>query len=67
MNFAVVQDGKEVIAFKSTYTYENNILKISNVEYYNVMNLPLEQYEAFKNVVNAAADFNKIVLVLEKK
>ncbi len=67
MNFAVVQDGKEVTAFKSTYTYENNILKISNVEYYNVMNLPLEQYEAFKNVVNAAADFNKIVLVLEKK
>jgi len=27
----------------------------------------MEQFDAFQKVINAAADFNKVVLVLEKK
>ena len=67
MSFKVMQDGKEVTAFNSTYTLTGNVLQITNLEYYNTLSLPIDQYEAYKNVVNAAADFNKIVLVLDKK
>jgi len=34
-------------------------------EYYKEIYLPEEHFEGFKNVVNAAVDFNKVVLVLE--
>ena len=67
LSFKVMQEGKEVTAFNATYTVTGNVLQINNLEYYNTLSLPIEQYEAYKNVVNAAADFNKIVLVLNKK
>ncbi len=67
MSFIVMHDEKEVAAFTSLYNLDGNTLKIRNLEYYNAIHLPINQYEDFKNVVNAAADFNKIVLVLEKK
>jgi hypothetical protein len=36
------------------------------MEQYRRIIYPLAEYEDFKKVINASADFNKIVLVLEK-
>ena len=48
-------------------SYEGNVYKMKVVEFYKNIFVTNEQFEGFKNVVNAAADFNKIVLVLEEE
>ena len=53
--------------FLSTYKIENNELIVSVKEFYRDVMLPIEQYEDFRKVINAAADFNKISIVFEKK
>lgn len=53
--------------FKSDYTLKDNVLEVRIEEYYKEIYAPLSRYEDFRKVVNAAADFNKITLVLEKK
>jgi hypothetical protein len=58
--------GKTEAAFVSSYTTKNNELSIENTEYYNIVNYPLEHFDSYKAVINAAADFNKVVLVLHK-
>ncbi len=52
--------------FKSDYVIKDNVLEITIDEYYKEIYAPLSRYEDFRKVVNAAADFNKITLVLEK-
>jgi hypothetical protein len=53
--------------FRSTYSQEGNQLLVKIEEYYREIECSLEEYEQFRDVVNAAADFNKVTLVLEKK
>ena len=60
------RDGKPILQFKSTYTLEGNTLKVIVDEFYKVSSLPLTDFETYKSVVNAAADFNKVTLVLGK-
>ncbi len=52
--------------FKSDYTIENGKLKIIIDEYYTDIFMPVDEFEAFKAVINAAADFQKVKLVFEK-
>ncbi|MBC7384260.1 MAG: DUF3857 domain-containing protein [Bacteroidia bacterium] len=52
--------------FVSTYTLQDNKLEVKIKEYYNQLNFPKSEYEKYRSVINAAANFNKIVLVLEK-
>jgi hypothetical protein len=52
--------------FTSKYTMDGNKLKVDVVEYYREINQPVSEFESFRKVINAAADFNKITLVLEK-
>lgn len=61
------ENGELTMGFVSTYTIKDNILDIDVMETYARQRYPLEQFETFKKVINAAADFNKVVLVLEKK
>ena len=60
-------DGKDAAGWKSSAKIVNNILEVTNFEYYNVINFPLNVFDEYKKVINAAADFNKIVVVLAKK
>ncbi|KYP16261.1 DUF3857 domain-containing protein [Flavihumibacter sp. CACIAM 22H1] len=61
-----VQDNNMVtMGFTSSYKLDGKLLKISIREEYCQLEYPLAQYEAFKKIINAAADFNKIILVLE--
>jgi hypothetical protein len=53
--------------FTSDYKQEGNTITVDIFEYYYEIYLPLEDFEEYRKVINAAADFNKIVLVVEKK
>lgn len=55
------------MGFVSSYKIVNNVLEVYVLETYRNLKYPLNEFETFKKVINAAADFNKIVLVLEKK
>jgi hypothetical protein len=58
-------NGKEVVMkFESAYELNGNKLVIRINEFYKELSLPKDQYEPFRKVVNSAADFNKVVLVL---
>lgn len=67
LNMEVTYDGggRKKMVFTSEYILKGNVLSITCEEYYNIIRLPVEKYEAFRKVINAAADFNKITLVLQ--
>ncbi|MGK0325676.1 MAG: hypothetical protein ACJA1D_001017 [Polaribacter sp.] len=62
-----VKNGKELFSFRSLYKLEGNKLTVTADEHYreNIVQVPI--YEAYRTVINSAADFNKIVLLLEPK
>ena len=61
------EDGNRTMSFTSTYKQTGDEIMIIIDEYYTKMNYKVEEYEDYRRVINAAADFNKIVLVLESK
>jgi hypothetical protein len=60
------KDGTVYADFISSYTIEGNILTVICDERYHKIHYPVEQYEDYRKVINAAADFNKIVVYLEE-
>ena len=58
--------GDPDLGFVSSYTQNGSILQVNIRESYRKIIYPLAQFEDFKKVINASADFNKVVLVLEK-
>lgn len=65
-NITFNYESKKAMGFVSDYKQEGNVLTININEYYNVVLLPVEVYDDFEKVINAAADFNKVSLVFEK-
>ena len=63
MDIQVKKEGKTSMGFVSNYTLEKNQLKLYILESYNELTYPLYEFENFKRVINAAADFNKICLL----
>lgn len=66
LDFEYKENSKAPFLFSSSYTLKESQLEISIKEYYKQISAPLNRYEDFRKVINAAADFNKITLVLEK-
>ncbi len=60
-------DGEHIYGFVSTYELDDSVLHIRIEEYYKEIFYPKEKFEDFRRVINAAADWNKIALVLVKK
>jgi len=58
--------GKATIGFYSDYKIEGNKLIVNISEFYSQIHFPLSNYEAFRKVVNASADFNKVKLLIGK-
>lgn len=52
--------------FISNYEVKNNQIIISVYEDYKLLTYPINEFESYKNVINAAADFNKIKIIFEK-
>jgi hypothetical protein len=59
--------GKEVFIFDSYYTLDSNILTVTADEHYRESIVAPEIFEAYRTVINSAADFNKVTLILEPK
>ncbi len=66
-NVVYHEGDKEPYLFISDYTFKDNKLRVTIEEYYKEIYAPLSRYEDYRKVINAAADFNKVTLVLEKK
>jgi hypothetical protein len=62
-----VTDKGQTMGFISEGKIQGNTMTISINEYYSQTDYPASEIDAFKSVINAAADFNKITLVLEPK
>jgi hypothetical protein len=69
LNFNVLFKDKEKtsFAFVSKHEIKGQVLEIVINEFYREIEVPVSRYEDFRKVVNAAADFNKVTLVLEKR
>jgi hypothetical protein len=61
------KDGKKVLMFNSHYTIDGNKLVIDIEEFYDQLYFDKDEYQSYRKVVNSASDFNKVVLILEKK
>lgn len=59
--------GEKIMGFFSSYKITDAEVSVLVEEYYKEINLPVQEYEPFKAVINASADFNKIVLLFEPK
>lgn len=58
---------EDSLGFISTYKIEGNTITISCTEYYQVTTWPKNRYEEFRTLINMAADFNKLTLILDPK
>ena len=67
MDYSSSKDGRNTMEFTSSYELNGDSLKVTCHEYYDEISVPLERYEEFRTVINAAADFNKITLVFEEQ
>lgn len=59
-------DNKNAATFRSTCTIKGNVIYITVYEDYQSIEYPLQYFNDFKNVINAAADFNKKNIIFEK-
>jgi hypothetical protein len=69
LNFNVTDNynGEDAIGFISSYTLNGNELNIKVHEFYKIINYPISRFNQFIKVINSSADFNKVILILEKK
>jgi len=69
LKFFITEKANEegTMGFISSYKVDGQKLLIDIHEYYKETAYSMQQFDAFQKVINAAADFNKVVLVLEKK
>lgn len=66
ISYGKSDDGSKTMGFVSNYKESGNQVTVHIDEYYRTTTYPLEQFEEFREVINAAADFNKIVVIFEK-
>ena len=64
---AVFPDENPTTYFKSSYVQEGNKITVTVDEVYDQQSIDIKHYEAFRAVINAAANFNKVALFLVKK
>ena len=67
MDVSYKKEGKTQMAFTSEYKLEGNKISIVVEEFYSKIKFPVEIFDEYQKVMNAAADFNKKVLVIMKK
>jgi len=52
--------------FHASYKIEGSKVTVDIQETYSIIHYPLSKYEDFRKVINAAADWNKVVLIFQK-
>ncbi|WP_298117046.1 DUF3857 domain-containing protein [Flavobacterium sp.] len=66
LSFETKINDKVEAAFYSKHSKNGNIINVENTEFYNITKYPLDKFESYKDVINAAADFNKVIIILSK-
>lgn len=66
MNIFYDENGTKSMGFSSDYLVEGSQISVFIKEYYKQLDYPVEDFDQFRKIINAAADFNKKVLILEK-
>jgi len=61
------ENGKTLMYFKSSYTINGNRVNIKADEQYSQNLISLDVYQQYRKIINSAADFNKIKLILTQK
>lgn len=56
-----------ILGFTSNYEIKGNQIIVTVKEWYDTYYFSVEDYQMYEKTMNAAADFNKIVLVLQSK
>jgi hypothetical protein len=59
------ETGEKICKFESNYKLDDNKLVITIQEFYKSHEYDLSRYEEFRNVINAASDFNKASILLK--
>jgi hypothetical protein len=67
INQVYTDNGELTMGFVSGYEIKGNVLSIHIMEEYRKTFYPITQFDQFRKIINASSDFNKVVLVLEKK
>ncbi len=67
MSITDKSSGTETMGFISSHKLNGNELTVLVHEFYSVTDYPISSFSDFTKVINASADFNKVVLILEKK
>lgn len=62
----VFEGERLIFNFDSNYELKGDQLDITIEEWYDQIHYPKEKFEDFRRVINAAADWNKVVLVMKK-
>lgn len=65
LNMSVHDEGK-TLGFESSYVKKGSVVTVTVKEYYNQLFYKKSEYPIFRKVINAAADFNKITIVLKE-
>ncbi|AOW20234.1 DUF3857 domain-containing protein [Urechidicola croceus] len=60
-------EGNLLCKFESDYEIKNDKIVITIEEVYSVNEFPKENYEEFRQVINAASDFNKAVILFSSE
>jgi hypothetical protein len=66
INVEATNDKGVYAGFNSSYTIDGNTLTVLCDEFYERVHYEVDEFEAYRAVINSAADFNKIVIYLEK-
>lgn len=66
LNESFNKEEKELMKFESTYTLDGKTLTITADEFYDFIRLEKKFFNDYRRVMNAAADFNKVTLIIEK-
>jgi hypothetical protein len=59
--------GERTMEFHSYYKTDGDKVTVMIDEDYRQLRYPISMYDQFRRVINASADFNKVVLFIEKK
>jgi hypothetical protein len=66
MKVEMENNGKLSCCFTSWYEVSGNKLTVYSREYYTENGYPADRFEAYRKVINAAADFNKKTIILTR-
>ncbi|WP_431134456.1 hypothetical protein [Psychroserpens mesophilus] len=62
----VARNGEKTAKFESNYKLEDDKIVITIEEFYKTHEFDLNRYEEFREVINAASDFNKAAILFKK-